>query len=58
MNDKPWNDHPATLHYVYFKKANGEVSKFIERGDMVDQCIERLGWGGLEIIKIEKKRET
>ena len=58
MEDKPWNKSPATLHYVYYEMPNGEVKKVIERGDMVDDRIKRLGWAGLTIVKIEKKRET
>jgi hypothetical protein len=58
MSDKPWNNSPNALHYVVYKKENGKISTFIERGDLVDQRIERLTIAGLEIINVEKKRET
>jgi len=53
-----WDKSPTALHYIYYEMPTGEVKKSIERGDMVDELIKRLGWAGLKIIKIEKKRET
>ena len=58
MDEKPWRKSPATLHYVYYEMPDGKVKKFLERGDMVDRCIERLGWAQLKVLRVEKKRET
>jgi len=43
---------------VYYRMPDGKIKFVMEREDMVPRRLKYLRWANLEIIKIEKKRET
>jgi len=55
---KQWEVETNHLFYVVYKMPSGQVKSVLERGDFVENRIERLEAAKLTVLKVEKKRET
>lgn len=62
MDKKEWNDRKKhskfsmwTVHYVL---EDGRKRSVVERADQVDGRLKYLEWANLEVLSVEKNKET
>ena len=62
MKEQEWNDWAKhskfSMWTVHYMLEDGEKRSVIERADQVDGRLKYLEWSNLEVLSVEKNKET